>query len=60
LFQVLDERSELTALVVTTNLPFSEWTKMFPDARLCRAVVEPLTFNSHIVKTGVGQGPNLL
>ena len=52
LFQVLDERSELTALVVTTNLPFSEWTKMFPDARLCRAVVDRLTFNAHIVETG--------
>lgn len=52
LFQVLDERSELSALVVTTNLPFSEWNKVFPEPRLCRAVVDRLTFNSHIVETG--------
>lgn len=38
--------------MVTTNLPFSEWTKMFPDPRLCRAVVDRLTFNAHIVETG--------
>lgn len=52
LFQVLDERSELSALAVTTNLPFSEWNKVFPEPRLCRAVVDRLTFNSHIVETG--------
>lgn len=52
LFQVLDERSELSALVVTTNLPFGEWTKMFPEPRLCKAVVDRLTFNAHIIETG--------
>lgn len=52
LFQVLDERSELSALLITTNLPFGEWTKMFPEPRLCKAVVDRLTFNSHIVETG--------
>lgn len=52
LFQVLDERSELSAVVATTNLPFSEWTKVFPEPRLCKAVVDRLTFNAHIVETG--------
>ncbi len=52
LFQVLDERSEISALVITTNLPFGEWTKVFPEPRLCKAVVDRLTFNSHIVETG--------
>lgn len=52
LFQVLDERSELSALIITTNLPFGEWTKMFPEPRLCKAVVDRLTFNAHIVETG--------
>jgi len=51
-FQVLDERSELSALIVTTNLPFGEWTKVFPEQRLCKAVVDRLTFNAHIVETG--------
>lgn len=52
LFQVLDERSERSALIVTTNLPFGEWTRVFPEPRLCKAVVDRLTFNAHIVETG--------
>lgn len=52
LFQVLDERSEVSSLIITTNLPFGEWTKVFPEPRLCKAVVDRLTFNSQIVETG--------
>jgi len=52
LFQVLDERSEISALAITTNLPFGEWTKMFPEPRLCKAVVDRLAFNAHIIETG--------
>ncbi len=52
MFQVLDERSERSAIVTTTNLPFGEWTKVFPEPRLCKAVVDRLTFNAHIVETG--------
>jgi DNA replication protein DnaC len=39
-------------LVLTTNLPFSEWTTIFPDARLCRAVIDRLTHRAHIIETG--------
>lgn len=53
LFQVLGERQEKGALIVTTNLPFSEWTTIFPDPRLCRAVVDRLTHRAHIIETGV-------
>lgn len=52
LFQVLDERSETRSIVLTTNLPFGEWTKVFPEPRLCKAVVDRLTFNAHIIETG--------
>jgi DNA replication protein DnaC len=52
LFQVLDERSELSSIMMTTNLPFGEWTKVFPEARLCKAIVDRLTFNAHIIETG--------
>lgn len=52
LFRVLGERHELRPIVVTTNLPFSEWTGMFPDARLCRAIVDRLTHRAHIIETG--------
>jgi DNA replication protein DnaC len=36
LFQVLAQRSETGSVVVTSNLPFSEWTTVFSDPRLCR------------------------
>ena len=52
LFQVLAERNEVASIVVTTNLPFGEWTRIFTDARLCKAVVDRLTFGAHIVETG--------
>lgn len=52
LFQVLSERTEQRAILVTTNLPFSEWTSIFPEPRLCRAVVDRLTHRSNIIETG--------
>ena len=34
------------------NLPFSEWTTVFPNARLCKALLDRLTDQAHIVETG--------
>ena len=51
-FQVLSERHERGSLIVTTNLPFGEWTKVFPDPRLAKAVVDRLTHRAHIIDTG--------
>jgi DNA replication protein DnaC len=50
--QVLSERQERGSLIVTTNLPFGEWTKVFPDPRLAKAVVDRLTHRAHIIDTG--------
>ena len=36
LFQVISERAERAALIVTTNLPFSEWTTVFPNPRCAK------------------------
>jgi len=37
LFHVVSDRAKRVALIVTTNLPFSEWTTVFPNPRLCKA-----------------------
>jgi DNA replication protein DnaC len=51
-FQVISERNERASLIVTTNLPFGEWTKVFPDPRLAKAVVDRITHKAHIIDTG--------
>jgi DNA replication protein DnaC len=51
-FRVISERNERGSLIVTTNLPFGEWTKVFPDPRLAKAVVDRLTHRAHIIETG--------
>ncbi len=52
LFQVISERAERASVVITTNLPFSEWTKVFTNARLCKALLDRLTDRAHIIETG--------
>jgi DNA replication protein DnaC len=52
LFQVISDRAEKASVVITTNLPFSEWTKVFTNARLCKALLDRLTDRAHIVETG--------
>ena len=52
LFQLISERAEKTAVIVTTNLPFSEWPQVFPNARLCKAMLDRLTDRAHIIETG--------
>jgi DNA replication protein DnaC len=52
LFQVISDRAERAALIVTTNLPFSEWTTVFPNPRLCKALLDRITDRAHIIETG--------
>lgn len=52
LFQVISDRSEKAALILTTNLPFSEWTTVFPNPRLCKALLDRVTDRAHIIETG--------
>jgi DNA replication protein DnaC len=53
LFQVIAERAEKAATIVTTNLPFSEWTQVIPNARLCKALLDCITAHANIIKTGI-------
>jgi DNA replication protein DnaC len=52
LFQVITEREEQASIAIGTNLPFSEWGTVFPDPRLVAAIVDRVTFNARILKTG--------
>lgn len=52
LFQVIADRAERAAVIITTNLPFSEWTQVFTNARLCKAVLDRITDRAHIIETG--------
>jgi hypothetical protein len=52
LCQVIAERAERAALIVTTKLPFSEWTQVFPNPRLCKALLDRITDRAHIIETG--------
>jgi DNA replication protein DnaC len=52
LFQVIAERAEKAAVIVTTNLPFSEWTQVIPNARLCKALLDRITDRANIIETG--------
>lgn len=52
LFQIVADRAEKAALILTTNLPFSEWTQVIPNARLCKALLDRITDRAHIIETG--------
>ena len=43
------ERSERSSTIVTTNLPFSRWTELFENNTMVSALVDRLTFRSHVL-----------
>jgi len=49
LFQVISERTERSSTVITTNLDFSRWDEVFGDTMLAAALVDRLTYRSHIL-----------
>ena len=51
-FQIITEREERASVAIATNLPSSEWGTVFPDPRLVAAIVDRVTFNTHVFETG--------
>ena len=49
LFKVISERSERSSTIVTTNLAFSEWTQLFENTTMVAALVDRLTYRSHVL-----------
>ena len=48
LFQVFADRYERGSLLVTSNLPFSEWGQIFQGERMTAALLDRLTHRCHI------------
>ena len=48
-FKVISDRSERGSVIVTTNLPFSQWTELFQNTAMVAALVDRLTFRSFVL-----------
>lgn len=49
MFQIFSERYEKGSIIVSTNLEFREWPKVFQDERMTTAIIDRLIHNSNII-----------
>lgn len=49
LFQLISEWYEQKSLVITSNLEFSQWNRIFVDGRLTAALVDRLIHHAHVL-----------
>jgi DNA replication protein DnaC len=50
LFELISQRYERGATLITSNLPFDEWTETFGTERLTGALLDRLTHHVHIIE----------
>ena len=58
LFEIFSQRYERSSTLVTSNLPFDEWTEGFGSERLAGALLDLLTHHVHILEMN-GEGYRL-
>ncbi|MBU3114830.1 IS21-like element helper ATPase IstB [Clostridium lacusfryxellense] len=49
LFKVIADRAEKRSVIVSTNLKFSEWPTLFENETMVAALIDRLTFRSHVL-----------
>jgi DNA replication protein DnaC len=50
LFEIISRAYEHHSLMLTSNLPFEQWTEVFGSERLTGALLDRLTHNCHILQ----------
>ena len=48
-FQVISQRHENKSSIITTNLPFADWGKVFDSTTVATAIADRLVYNSQIL-----------
>ena len=48
-FQVISQRHQHKSTVITTNLPFADWGKIFDSTTVATAIADRLVYNSQIL-----------
>jgi hypothetical protein len=56
LFEIFSQRHERGSTIVTSNLPFEEWTSVFQSQRLTGALLDRLIHHVHILERSVENG----
>ncbi len=49
LFQLISDWYEQKSMIITSNLEFSQWNRIFTDSRLTAALVDRVIHHAHVL-----------